>query len=95
MGRKESNQALQTKHSTSAKANRINTQVIYRIYRCTTTSDQWPLGLSISNDRCRIRKWASPAGTYVYAKAKTVNVNKCLKPFFLEQHINILNRVTL
>ena len=31
MGRKESNQALQTKHSTSANANRTNTQVIYRI----------------------------------------------------------------
>ena len=40
-------------------------------------------------------KWASPARTYVHFKAFTVNVNKCLKLFFLEQHINIVNRVTL
>ena len=40
-------------------------------------------------------KWASPARTYVHVKAFIVNVNKCLKPFFLEQHINIVNRVTL
>ena len=40
-------------------------------------------------------KWASPARTYVYVKAFIVNVNKCLKPLFLEQHINIVNRVTL
>ena len=40
-------------------------------------------------------KWASPARTYVYVKAFIVNVNKCLKRFFLEQHINIVNRVTL
>ena len=39
-------------------------------------------------------KWASPARTYVYVKAFIVNVNKCLKPFFLE-HINIVKRVTL
>ena len=25
-------------------------------YRCTTTSDQWPLGISISNYGCRMRK---------------------------------------
>ena len=31
----------------------------------------------------------------MYVKAFIVNVNKCLKPFFLEQHINIVNRVTL
>ena len=40
-------------------------------------------------------KWASPARTYVHVKAFIVDVNKCLKPFFLEQHINIVNRVTL
>ena len=39
-------------------------------------------------------KWASPAETYVYAEAFIVNVNKCLKHFFQEQHINIVNRVT-
>ena len=31
----------------------------------------------------------------MYVKAFKVNVNKCLKPFFLEQHINIVNTVTL
>ena len=31
----------------------------------------------------------------VHVKALIVNVNKCLKPFFLEQHINIVNRVML
>ena len=34
---------------------------------------------------------------YVYVKAFLVNVHKCMKcmkPFFLEQHINIVNRVT-
>ena len=31
----------------------------------------------------------------MYAKAFIVNENKCMKPFFLEQHINIVNRVTL
>ena len=35
------------------------------------------------------------AGTPVYDKAFIVNVNKCLKPFFREQHINIVNKVTL
>ena len=40
-------------------------------------------------------KLASPAGTYVYVKAFIVNVNKRLKTFFLEQHINIVNRVTV
>ena len=40
-------------------------------------------------------KRASPARTSVYVKAFLVNVNKCLKPFFLEQHINIVNTVTL
>ena len=40
-------------------------------------------------------KWASPVGTYVDVKAYIVNLNKCLKPFFLEQHINIVNRLML
>ena len=40
-------------------------------------------------------KWTSPARTYVHVKAFIVKVNKCLKLFFLEQHINIVNRVTL
>ena len=31
----------------------------------------------------------------MYVKAFIVNENKCLKPFFLEQHINIVNTVTL
>ena len=31
----------------------------------------------------------------MYVKAFIANVNKCLKPFFLEQHINSVNRVTL
>ena len=33
--------------------------------------------------------------SYVHVKAFIVNVNKRLKPFFLEQHINIVNRGTL
>ena len=33
-------------------------------------------------------KWASPARIYVHLKAFIVNENKCLKPFFLEQHTN-------
>ena len=40
-------------------------------------------------------EWASPTGTYMFIKAFIVNVNKRLKPFFLEQHINIVNRVKL
>ena len=32
--------------------------------------------------------------SYVHVKAFIVNVNKCLKPFFLEQHIDIVNRVS-
>ena len=40
-------------------------------------------------------KRASPARTYVHVKAFVVNVNKCPKPFFLVQHINIVYRVTL
>ena len=40
-------------------------------------------------------KWASPTGTYMYVKAFMINVNKRMKPFFLEQHITIVNRVTL
>ena len=31
----------------------------------------------------------------MYVKAFIVNVNKCPKSFFLEQHINIVNRSTL
>ena len=31
----------------------------------------------------------------MFVKSFMVNVNKRLKPFFLEQHINIVNRVTL
>ena len=31
----------------------------------------------------------------MHVKAFIVNVNKRLNPFFLEQHINIVNRVTL
>ena len=38
-------------------------------------------------------KWANWAGTSVYVKAFIVN--KCPKPFFLEQHINIVNIVPL
>ena len=31
----------------------------------------------------------------MYVNAFIVNVNKCLKPFFLEQHINIVNTAML
>ena len=31
----------------------------------------------------------------MFVKAFIVNVNKCLIPFFLDQHINIINTVTL
>ena len=40
-------------------------------------------------------KWASPARTYVYVKAFIVNRKNAWNPFFLEQHINIVNSVTL
>ena len=59
-------------------------------YRCTTTSDKWPLGLSISKIDTECVKRASRAGASVYVKAFIVKVNKCLKPFLLEQHYSIL-----
>ena len=31
----------------------------------------------------------------MYVKGFIVNVNKCLKPFYLDQHINSVNTVTL
>ena len=31
----------------------------------------------------------------MYVKSVIVNVNKCLNPFFLDQHINSVNTVTL
>ena len=53
------------------------------------TNDLWVfLSQTINTEYVKL---ASPAGTYVYVKAVTVNVNKRLKPFFLEQHINIVN----
>ena len=57
------------------------------------TNDLWVFLFQTIDAHCV--KWASPARTYVYVKAFIVNLNKCLKPFFLEQHINIVNRVTL
>ena len=57
------------------------------------TNDLWVfLSQTIDTEYVKL---ASSAGTYVYVKAFIVNVNKRLKPFFLEQHINIENRVTL
>ena len=35
------------------------------------------------------------SGTSVYINAFIVNLNTCLKPLFLRQHINIVNTVTL
>ena len=66
-------------------------------HRCTTTSDQWPLGISISKIDTECVKLASRAGSSVYVKALLVNINKfhAWNPFFLEQHINIVNKVTL
>ena len=40
-------------------------------------------------------KWASPSRPYVCVKAFIVKVKKIPKTFFLVQHINIVNRVTL
>ena len=65
------------------------------IYRCTTTTDQWPLGHSISNDWCRMRKmrqsdWNMCVCQSFYDKCKWTH-----KTLFLEQHITIVNRVTL
>ena len=57
------------------------------------TNDRWVF-LFQTIDAAYVKR-ASPTGTYVYVKTFIVNVSKCLKPFFLEQHINIANRVTL
>ena len=57
------------------------------------TNDLWVFLFQTIDAECV--KCASLAGTYVYVKAFMINVNKCLKPFFLEQHIDIVNRVTL
>ena len=57
------------------------------------TNDLWVFLFQTIN--AKYVKWASPARTYVHVKAFIVNVNKRLKPFFLEQHINIVNRGTL
>ena len=40
-------------------------------------------------------KWVCQAGADMFVKCFTVNVNKCLKPIFIEQNINIVNIVTL
>ena len=61
----------------------------------STTSDQWPWAFLFQTIDAEYVKWASPARTYVHVKTFIVNVNKCLQLFFLEQHINIVNRVTL
>ena len=57
------------------------------------TNDLWVFLFQTIDAECVKR--ASLAGTYVYVKAFIINVNKCLNPFFLEQHIDIVNRVTL
>ena len=54
----------------------------------------WYRKIYICRDTARFsehKKWPS----YVHGKAFIVNVNTCLKLFFLEQHINIVNRVAL
>ena len=57
------------------------------------TNDLWVFLFQTIDEE--YEKWASPARTYVHVKAFIVNLNKCLKLFFLEQHINIVNRVPL
>ena len=57
------------------------------------TNDLWVFLFQTIDVECV--KSASLDGTYVHVKAFKINVNKCLKPFFLEQHIDIVNRVTL
>ena len=57
------------------------------------TNDLWVFLFQTTDAECV--KLASLDGTYVYDKAFKINVNKCPKPFFLEQHIDIVNRVTL
>ena len=57
------------------------------------TNDHWVFLFQTIDAQCVKR--ASPAGTYLYAKAFIVNVNSCMKPYFLQRHINILNRETL
>ena len=57
------------------------------------TNNRWVFLFQTIGAECA--KLTSPAGTNVYVKAFIDNVNKCLKPFILEQHINIVNRVTL
>ena len=56
-------------------------------------NDLWVfLFLKIDSECVKLASWA---GTSMYVKTFKVYVNKCLKPFFLEQHINIVNTVTL
>ena len=57
------------------------------------TNDLWVFLFQTIDAECA--KGASLDGTYTFVKAFIINVNKCLKPFFLEQHIGIVNRVTL
>ena len=57
------------------------------------TNDLWLFLYQTIDAECL--KWASLDGTYVYVKAFIINENKCPKPLFLEQHIDIVNRVTL
>ena len=57
------------------------------------TNDLWVFLFQTIDAECVKR--ASLDGTYVYVKALIINVNKCLKPFFLEHHIDLVNRVTL
>ena len=56
-------------------------------------NDLWVYLFKTNDAECV--KWASRVGTSLYVKAIIVNVNKWLKPFFLWQHINIVNTVTL
>ena len=57
------------------------------------TNDLWVFLFQTIDADCV--KYASLDGTYVYAKAFIMNINKGLGPFFLEQLIDIVNRVTL
>ena len=75
--------------------NRVNIiSYVYRDVLRPLTNDLWVFLFQTID--AEYVKLASPARTYVHVTAFIiVNVNKCLKPFFLEQHINIINRVTL
>ena len=73
--------------------NIISYAYIYIYVLRPLTNDRWVFLFQMID--AEYVKWAGPARTYVHVKAFIVNVNKCLRLFFLEQHINIVNRVTV